>query len=75
MSTSLPTGDECAMNFEDVGVFFCTFCCFPQHLCDLGANFAENVASRPSGPKPRRAGPIAKGCTPCECIYDPRNAS
>jgi hypothetical protein len=31
------------MNFEGLDVFFDINFCFPQHSCELGANFAENV--------------------------------
>jgi hypothetical protein len=59
MLSSLPIGDESAMNFEGLGVFFRHIHWFPQHFCALGANFAENV-SRPSvGPyKLQRNGPM-----------------
>jgi hypothetical protein len=46
-------------------------CYFPQHFCDLGANFQRTWLPRPSGPKPHRTGSIANGCSLCECIYVP----
>ena len=41
-------GDEFAMNCEAVSVSFSAFLLFLETFCELGANFAENVA-RPSG--------------------------
>jgi len=51
--------DESAMNLSVWASDFRNISCFPQHFCELGANFAENVA-RPSV-EPRklhRAGPV-----------------
>jgi hypothetical protein len=43
--SSVANADESAMNLEGVGLFFRHYFYFPQHFCELGANFAENVAS------------------------------
>jgi hypothetical protein len=40
----LPVGDEFQMNFEVLGVPFSTYLLFSAAFCELGANFAENVA-------------------------------
>ena len=50
MPALLPAGDESAMNLEAVGVLFRHYFYFPQHLSEVGVNFAENVA-RSSCPK------------------------
>jgi len=44
MPALLPMGDESAMNFEGLRVFFRHIYCFPKHPCAWGANFVENVA-------------------------------
>jgi len=43
--SNVANADESAMNLEGVGLFFRHYFDFPQHFCELGANFAENVAS------------------------------
>jgi hypothetical protein len=48
-------GDEAAMNLRGRTSFFEIPC------CELGANFAENVAARQSGPYPQRTGPDGLG--------------
>jgi hypothetical protein len=52
MPALLAAGNESAMNFEALGVSFSTcllfFCLlFFAPFCELGANFAQNVASSP----------------------------
>jgi hypothetical protein len=37
MPALLAAGDESAMNFEGLGVFFRHIHWFPQHFCELGA--------------------------------------
>jgi hypothetical protein len=46
MPALLPRGDESAMIFERVGIFFRLFL---ETLFELGVTFAENVASPPVG--------------------------
>src|SRR5215204_4687565 len=43
--SSVVNADESAMNLDGLGLFSRHYLDFPQHLCELGGNFAENVAS------------------------------
>jgi hypothetical protein len=47
MPALLAAGNESAMNFEALGVSFSTCLLFSVRFCELGANFAQNVASSP----------------------------
>jgi hypothetical protein len=51
----LPASDEFPMNFEGLGVYFSTYLFFPEHFCELGANFAKNVCTQGfESPIPRK---------------------
>ncbi len=57
------------MNFDDLGIPFRAIYWFPQHFCELGATFAENVCTQSfESPVPRKK-PCRMGpglCRPSE---------
>ena len=62
----LPSSDESAMNFEDLGIPFRANYCFPQHFCESRANVAENICTQSfRSPIPCKSfGDVGASCAP-----------